>query len=95
LLPTIATFVIIPGSAAPEAARVDVPLLLVAGDRDLCGPAHELAADFPRSPSVSVLELANTGHSHFAFPSVDELFPRMAAWAAPLLTSGAERRASA
>jgi len=95
LLATIATFVIIPGSAAPEAAHVDVPLLLVAGDRDLCGPARELAADFPCSPAVSVLELANTGHSHFAFPSVDELFPQMAAWAASLPTIGAAQRASA
>jgi pimeloyl-ACP methyl ester carboxylesterase len=84
LLATIAVFVIIPGSSAPEAGRVDVPLLLAAGDSDLCGPAQKLAAGFPRSPAVTVLELAATGHSHFAFPSVDELFPRMAAWAGTL-----------
>jgi len=85
LLATVAVFVIIPGSSAPEAACVDVPLLLAAGDDDLCGPVRALAASFPRSPAVLVLELADTGHSHFAFPSVDELFARMAAWAGSLV----------
>lgn len=89
LLATVATFVIIPGSSLPQAARVDVPLLLVTGDADLCAPARELAASFPRSPAASTLELAATGHSHFAFPSVDELFPRIATWSASL--AAAER----
>ena len=79
LLATAAVFSIIPGSSAPEAARVDVPLLLVAGDSDLCGPARELVADFPRRPAVSVHELDVTGLTHFAFPSLDELLPRIAA----------------
>ena len=95
LLATAAVFSVIPGSSAPEAARLDVPLLLVAGDSDLCGPARELATDFPRSPAVSVLELAATGHSHFAFPSVDELFPRIAAWAGSLAAARAPRQAHA
>jgi pimeloyl-ACP methyl ester carboxylesterase len=84
LLATVAVFVIIPGSSAPEEARVDVPVLLAAGDNDLCGPVPELVASFGLSPAVSVVELPATGHSHFAFPSVDELFPRLAAWAASL-----------
>jgi len=95
LLATVAVFVIIPGSSAPEAARVDVPVLLAAGDSDLCGPARELAASFPLSPDVSVIDLAATGHSHFAFPSVDELFPRVATWAAALADGRAPARVSA
>jgi alpha-beta hydrolase superfamily lysophospholipase len=93
LLATVAQFVILPGSAAPEAACVDVPLLLVAGDEDLCGPADLLPASFPGSPDVSVLELAGTGHSHLAFPSVDVLFPRIAEWALTVAGVGAEARA--
>jgi alpha-beta hydrolase superfamily lysophospholipase len=95
LLATVAMFVIIPGSTAPEAACVEVPVLLVAGDEDLCGPAGLLPASFPGSPNVSVLELAGTGHSHFAFPSVDVLFPRIAEWAQALTVAGvgAEARA--
>jgi alpha-beta hydrolase superfamily lysophospholipase len=95
LLATVAVFVIVPGSSAPEAACVDVPLLLVAGDSDLCGPASGLPASFPRSPAISVLELAGTGHSHFAFPSVDELFARMAAWAGSLVARRSLRQAHA
>jgi pimeloyl-ACP methyl ester carboxylesterase len=95
LLATVAIFVIIPGSSAPEAARVDVPVLLAAGDSDLCGPVHELAASFPLSPELSVFELPATGHSHFAFQSVDELFPRVATWAATLADGRTPARASA
>ena len=95
LLATIAIFVIIPGSSAPEAARVDVPVLLVAGDEDLCGPANMLSASFPCSPHVSAVELADTGHSHFAFPSVDVLFPRIAGWAQALTVAGAGAEARA
>jgi pimeloyl-ACP methyl ester carboxylesterase len=91
LLATAAVFSIIPGSSAPEAANIDVPVLLAAGDSDICGPAHSLAAGFPGSASVSVLELDDTGHSHFAFPSVDLLFPRIAAWAGSI----ARQRAAA
>jgi pimeloyl-ACP methyl ester carboxylesterase len=89
LLATVAAFVVIPGSSAPEAARIDVPLLLVAGDRDLCGAVDTLAASFGGSPAVSVLELVETGHSHFAFASVDVLFPRIAAWAQALAAAPA------
>jgi pimeloyl-ACP methyl ester carboxylesterase len=81
LLATAAVFSVIPGSSAPEAASIDMPLLLVAGDDDLCGPAQSLSAGFPGSPDVAVLELERTGHSHFVFPSVDVLFPRIADWA--------------
>lgn len=84
LLATAAVYSIIPGSSSPEAASVDVPVLLVAGDSDLCGSPDSLAAGFPHSPGVSVLELPATGHSHFAFPSVDVLFPRIADWALAL-----------
>lgn len=92
LLATVAVFALIPGSSLPAAARVDVPVLLVTGDEDLCAPARELAASFPRSPAVSTVELAATGHSHFAFASVDELFPRIATWAASLMAAGRDDR---
>jgi alpha-beta hydrolase superfamily lysophospholipase len=95
LLATVAVLVMIPGSSAPQAARIDVPVLLAAGDSDLCGPVRELGACFPLSPHVSVIELAATGHSHFAFPSVDELFPRIAAWAAALTDGRAPARVRA
>jgi pimeloyl-ACP methyl ester carboxylesterase len=81
LLATLSMFVIIPGSSAPEAAQIDVPLLLVVGDRDMCGPPHALPASFPGSSDVTLLCLPNTGHSHFVFASTSALFPRLALWA--------------
>lgn len=81
LLATLSMFVIIPGSCAPEAAQIDVPLLLAVGDRDMCGPPHQLPASFPGSADITLLCLPNTGHSHFVFSSTSELFPRLALWA--------------
>lgn len=78
---TLSMFVIIPGSSAPEAAQIDVPLLLVVGDRDMCGPPHALPASFPASSDVTLLCLPDTGHSHFVFSSASALFPRLALWA--------------
>jgi len=80
LLATLSMFVIIPGSSAPEAAQIDVPLLLVVGDRDMCGPPHQLPASFPASPDITLLCLPDTGHSHFVFSSTSALFPRLALW---------------
>jgi pimeloyl-ACP methyl ester carboxylesterase len=81
LLATVSMFALVPGSSAPEAAQIDVPLLLVVGDRDMCGPPHQLPASFPRSPDVTLLCLPDTGHSHFVFRSTSALFPRLALWA--------------
>jgi pimeloyl-ACP methyl ester carboxylesterase len=80
LLATLSMFVIIPGSCAPECARIDVPLLLAVGDRDMCGPPHQLPAYFAGSSDVTLLCLPNTGHSHFVFSSTSELFARLAHW---------------
>ena len=81
LLATVSMFALVPGSSAPEAAKIDVPLLLVVGDRDMCGPPHQLPASFPGSADVTLLCLPNTGHSHFVFSSTSVLFPRLALWA--------------
>lgn len=81
LLAASGMFAVIPGSTAPEAARVEVPVLIVVGDKDMTGPVEELAPPFARSPKVEVVELPDTGHSHFAFGSIDRLIEQVAAWA--------------
>jgi pimeloyl-ACP methyl ester carboxylesterase len=81
LLATVSMFALVPGSCAPEAAQMDGPLLLVVGDRDMCGPPHQLPASFPGSSDVTLLCLPNTGHSHFVFSSTSALFSRLALWA--------------
>jgi len=76
-----ALFSMIPGSSAPWAARVRVPVFLGIGERDITGPPHEVPASFPASPDVTLHVLAGSGHSHFAFPSCERLFERVAHWA--------------
>jgi pimeloyl-ACP methyl ester carboxylesterase len=77
-----ALFSMLPGSSTPWAARVRVPIFLGIGERDITGPPHEIVASFPASPDVSLLVLPATGHSHFAFPTCEQLFERVAGWAA-------------
>lgn len=80
LLAVAGLFSMIPGSTAPECARIDVPVFLGVGDRDITGSAHAIPASFSASPDVTLQVLAETGHSHFLFPSSAQLCARLAGW---------------
>ena len=80
LLLTSGLFSMIPGSCAPECARVQVPVFLGVGDRDIAGPPHQIPANYPGSPDVTLLVLPATGHSHFLFDSRRHLFERVSGW---------------
>jgi pimeloyl-ACP methyl ester carboxylesterase len=81
LLVTAGLFSMIPGSSAAECARIDVPVFLAVGDRDIAGPPHQIPASFPASSDVTLLVLPATGHCHILFPSRRRLFQRAADWA--------------
>lgn len=81
LLPYTAYLSMLPGNIAQEAARVDVPVFLGLGDRDMAGPTHQIPAAFPASKDVSLHILPLTGHSHFVFASRIGLFDRLTRWA--------------
>jgi pimeloyl-ACP methyl ester carboxylesterase len=85
LLVTAGLFSMIPGSSAAECARIDVPVFLAVGDRDIAGPPHQIPASFPASPDVTLLVLPATGHCHMLFPSRRHLFQRAADWALCLI----------
>ena len=76
-----ALFSMLPGSSAPWAARVRVPVFLGIGERDITGPPHEVPASFPASPDVILHVMPRTGHSHFAFATCERLFDHVAHWA--------------
>jgi pimeloyl-ACP methyl ester carboxylesterase len=80
LLATAGLFSMIPGSSAVECARIDVPVFLAVGDRDIAGPPHQIPASFPASPDVTLLVLPATGHCHMLFPSRRRLFQRAVDW---------------
>jgi pimeloyl-ACP methyl ester carboxylesterase len=75
-------FAVVPQAWAPDAARIETPVLLVFGDRDLRQDLSGVSAFFSRSHEVRQITLADTGHMHFAFPSRRRLFDEVAAWAA-------------
>ncbi|MGH6961256.1 MAG: hypothetical protein ACREE7_12275, partial [Dongiaceae bacterium] len=75
----------IPGNVAPEAARIDVPVFLGLGERDMAGPPHQIPAAFTKSRDVTLYLLPEAGHSHFLFPARIGLFDRLAGWAKTLL----------
>lgn len=80
LLPVPAFQSMLPGNVAPEAARIDVPLFLGIGERDMVGPPQDVAAAFPAARAVHLQMLPATGHSHFLFASRVQLFDALAQW---------------
>jgi pimeloyl-ACP methyl ester carboxylesterase len=85
LLMSAGLFSMVPGSCAPECAAVDVPVLLALGDRDMAGPPHQIPANYPASPDVTLLVLPQTGHAHFLFASRQHLFERVTQWCGAIL----------
>jgi pimeloyl-ACP methyl ester carboxylesterase len=55
---------VLPGAAAGEAARIDVPVLLATGERDLCRPPAEELATFKAATDISVFVLPEAAHMH-------------------------------
>jgi pimeloyl-ACP methyl ester carboxylesterase len=54
----------LPGVMAAEAARIDVPLLLVTGERDVCRPPAEEIAMLKAATDISVFVVPRAGHMH-------------------------------
>ena len=84
LLPVTAFQSMLPGNVAPEAARIDVPVLVALGEHDMAGPPLDAPKAFTGSPAVTFKLLPGAGHSHFLFASRVELFDALAQWAASL-----------
>ncbi len=81
LLPVPCFMSILPGNVAPEAARIEAPVFIGVGERDMVGPPQDTPASFPASRSVVLHVLPEAGHSHFLFPARAGLFNRLADWA--------------
>jgi pimeloyl-ACP methyl ester carboxylesterase len=89
LLPVTAFQSMLPGNVAPEAARIDVPVFVGLGERDMAGPPLEAPKAFTASPAVTFKLLPGAGHSHFLFASRVELFDALAQWAATVAARAA------
>lgn len=89
LLPVPAFLSMLPGNVAAEAARIQVPVFVALGERDLAGPPADAPKAFTGSPAVTFHLLPDAGHSHFLFPARVGLFDALADWAGRIASSRA------
>ena len=87
MLAMAATYSLVPGGWAPQAAKIDVPLFLAVGELDMLS-GHDLPRSFPAADDISLLMLPATGHTHFVFPTVERLFRRFQHWLQGVLATG-------
>lgn len=85
MLPVPATLSMVPGNVAPEAATISVPVFLGVGARDMVGLVHQVPTAFTASADITLLVLAEAGHSHFLFASRAQLFERLGHWTRAVL----------
>ncbi|WP_166985240.1 alpha/beta fold hydrolase [Pseudomaricurvus alkylphenolicus] len=71
---------IIPGCVSAECRRLEMPLFLAAGDRDICDPLEAMRSQFPAAREVTCHLLEDAGHMHFIYPSRIQLFEAMLSW---------------
>jgi pimeloyl-ACP methyl ester carboxylesterase len=55
---------VLPGAVADEAARIDVPVLLATGERDVCHPPAQEVAALKAATDISVLVVPRMAHMH-------------------------------
>jgi alpha-beta hydrolase superfamily lysophospholipase len=63
-IPACAPLALVPGTLASATTRIDVPVLLAAGERDLCGTPGEEVAAFTAATDISVLVVPRMAHMH-------------------------------
>lgn len=71
----------LPGSAREAAQKVDVPVFLGVGERDIALEHHRIPADFPASGDVSLFVLPGAGHNQNIEPGRARLWARILGWA--------------
>lgn len=87
MLPVLAFMSLLPGNVAPEAAGIEVPVYLALGERDLIREPQKVPASFTAASNVQLQILPQTGHSHFLFPTREQLFNGLAQWAKLIIKS--------
>jgi pimeloyl-ACP methyl ester carboxylesterase len=81
---TSSYMMMLPDLAAPDAAAITCPVMLVLGDGDLHANTHATPAAYSGSPDVTLIVLPDTRHNHFVYPSRTYLYGRVARWAASI-----------
>lgn len=81
VVPTVpASHSMMPGNIKEEIARLDAPLFLTAGDRDMVGPPLELPMQYAAATDITLLIIQKCGHHPFASPNTPRFMARAADW---------------
>jgi len=84
LLALVGLSSMIPGTAAPALAQIDVPVFVAHGSRDIAGSIHAVAALFPASHDITLFVVDDAGHNHNVAPTRRQLWDRLGHWARAL-----------
>jgi alpha-beta hydrolase superfamily lysophospholipase len=79
-VPACARLMLSPGYIAQEAAMIEVPVLVVAGERDVVPDPRAEAGAFRSSRDVSVYIVPNMAHMHNFASTRERLWNRLADW---------------
>lgn len=82
--PRCAISLLSPGVVAPEAAVIDVPVLVGVGERDVVPHPHEEPRAYPRSPDVTVYVCPRMAHMHNFASTRQALWQRLHHWGSGL-----------
>jgi pimeloyl-ACP methyl ester carboxylesterase len=90
-VPPAAVTMLTPRIVAAEAASVDVPLLLVAGEIDVNPDLDAERAAYPACPSVDTMYLPRAAHMHNFARTREVLWEGVHSWGAAIQPSGPRR----
>jgi len=79
-MPVCARLMMTPRYVAQEAAAIDVPVLIAAGERDVVPDPHAEPGAFESSPDVSLYVVPGMAHMHNFATTRRLLCDRIAAW---------------
>jgi alpha-beta hydrolase superfamily lysophospholipase len=80
-LPLCAVQAMLPNNVGPEAAAIDVPVLIVLGEHDIAGPPHDVPRAFTSSKDITLHIAPGAGHSLLPFSSRKGVFDAITNWA--------------
>ena len=89
-MPVCARLMMTPRYVAQEAAAIDVPVLIAAGERDVVPDPHAEPGAFESSPDVSLYVVPGMAHMHNFATTRRLLWDRIADWS--LMVAGLNRR---
>lgn len=87
LLAVVGYASMVPGSAGHAAGRINTPVFIGVGERDIAVGHHAIPAEFPASGDVTLFVLTNAGHNHNVEPGRERLWARIVSWAGILPSS--------